>query len=65
MQEFTQDEVTLMYEQEPDYTALCTNVAFDFVGTKIAQKTVRLDWGGGPLVTFVLIPPLTIFDAER
>jgi hypothetical protein len=51
MQEFTQDEVTLMAEQKPEYTALCTNVAFDFVGTKIAQKTLRLDWGGGPLVT--------------
>lgn len=53
MQEFTQDEVTLMAEQKPEYTALCTNVGFDFVGTKIAQKTLRLDWGGGPLVTFV------------
>ena len=42
-----------MAEQKPEYTALCTNVGFDFVGTKIAQKTVRLDWGGGPLVTFV------------
>jgi len=53
MEEFTQDEVTLMAEEKPEYTALCTNVAFDFVGTKLAQKTVRLDWGGGPLVTFV------------
>ena len=43
-----------MAEQEPEYTALCTNVAFDFVGTKIAQKTLRLNWDGGPLVTFVL-----------
>ena len=65
MQEFTQDEVTLMAEQKPEYTALCTNVAFDFVGTKIAQKTVRLDWGGGPLVTFVLKDPLILLDAER
>ncbi|GAB7333642.1 hypothetical protein MBLNU13_g05202t2 [Cladosporium sp. NU13] len=52
MQEFTQDEVTLMAEQKPEYTSLCTNVGFDFVGTKIAQKTVTLDWGGGPLVTY-------------
>lgn len=56
MEEFTQDEVTLMAEQEPTYTALCTNVDFDFEGTKIAQKTVELDWGGGFLITYVFNP---------
>ena len=54
-----------MAEQKPEYTALCTNVGFDFVGTKIAQKTVTLDWGGDPLVTFVLNRPLVLLDAER
>ena len=65
MEEFTQDEVTLMAEEKPEYTALCTNVGFDFEGTKIAQKTVDLDWGGGFLITFVSRCLLILLDPER